>query len=302
ETELISRFHAPRHPTLFIVGAPRSGTTLLAQLLLMRFELGYINNVNARFWMAPYVGAVLAEALRNRSQPPDVGIDSEFGATRGYEGPHEFGYFWRRWFRYGETHDAEDTKVRVRNGALLRRELAAVESVFDRPLLLKNLACSFHVSFLAHALPRAIFVHCRRNPVFAAQSILLGRLKYHGDRMAWFSVKPAAYKRLRELPYPEQIAGQIAATRGAVERQLAQLPATRQLCMEYETLCERPEEELERIAARIAEHGHRPERRSVTLPAISPANNPSVHPEEFEALRLACDREFAAGVPRKEAQ
>ncbi|MBA3564602.1 MAG: hypothetical protein H0W33_11470, partial [Gammaproteobacteria bacterium] len=43
ETELISRFHAPRHPTLFIVGAPRSGTTLLAQLLLMRFELGYNN-------------------------------------------------------------------------------------------------------------------------------------------------------------------------------------------------------------------------------------------------------------------
>lgn len=302
ERELISPFDSLRHPPIFIVGAPRSGTTLLAQLLLTRFELGYVNNVNARFWLAPYIGAVLAGALRNRSRPPAAGVASEFGATPGYEGPHEFGYFWQRWFLYGETHDTEDTEVRTQEAALMRRELAAVESVFDRPLLLKNLACSFHIAFLAQALPAAIFVHCRRDPVYAAQSILLGRLKYHGDKAIWFSVKPAEYRRLRELPYPEQIAGQIAATRRSIEQQLAELPAPRQLRLDYEAVCERPEEELDRIASRVAENGCLLERRTAALPPISLANTPSVHPEEFEALRLACDREFAAGIARKKTQ
>jgi hypothetical protein len=293
ERELIARYVLPRYPTLFVVGAPRSGTTLLEQLLLTRFEFGYINNNVARFWMAPYVGAVLARQISRGFRTPDVGVTSEFGATTGFEGPHEFGYFWRRWFRYGETHDIVDTDVQSADRAALGQELAAIESVFDRPLVLKNPVCSFHIGFLAEALPGAVFLHCHREPVYAAQSILQSRIKYHGDSSAWFSVKPAEYKRLRLLSIPEQIAGQIYFTRQAVARQFRTLPATRRMEVSYEALCDTPEAELDKIAAWVADTGHALRRRKTQPPKLSTTNRAMVGPEEFDTLRRACEQRFS---------
>ncbi|MCB0031474.1 MAG: sulfotransferase, partial [Anaerolineales bacterium] len=44
---------------LFVVGAPRSGTTLLYQLLATRFAVSYFNNFTARFTAAPLLGQKL---------------------------------------------------------------------------------------------------------------------------------------------------------------------------------------------------------------------------------------------------
>ncbi|CAN5355208.1 hypothetical protein BH24PSE2_BH24PSE2_03070 [soil metagenome] len=298
ERDLIAPFDTPRHPVVFIVGAPRSGTTLLEQLLLTRFEFGYVDNLIARFWLAPYVGSVLAAQLRNPARPPAVGSHSDYGATHGSEGPHEFGYFWRRWFAYGETHDVGDTVVRDQDRALLSQELAAMESVFDRPLVLKNPVCSFHIEFLSRAVPGSLFVHCRREPVYAAQSILEARMRYHGDREAWFSLRPAAFKRLQRLPYPEQIAGQVFATREAVDRQFASLPAPRTRSLDYEALCAAPEQELDHLAAWMADRGCTLRRRRQALPAVASTNTVRLDRQEFEALQKACQaRLAAAGSP-----
>ena len=104
EQALIEEFEAPTEPLVFIVGAPRSGTTLLTQLLISQYEIGYVSNLIARFWKAPYLGLLLAKEIRDPDRPPDVGFSSDRGFTSGYEGPHEFGYFWRRWFDYQESH------------------------------------------------------------------------------------------------------------------------------------------------------------------------------------------------------
>jgi hypothetical protein len=290
ERALVAPFEAPSHPTIFIVGAPRSGTTLLLQLLLGRYEFGYVDNFVARFWMAPYVGSILArQALRDLPWN-GVELKSDFGATQGPRGPHEFGYFWRRWFEYGETHDLPATRVHTQGAGMLRKELAALESIYGRPMLLKNLVCSFHIDFLASALPRSIFLHCRREPVYAAQSVLQARLAYHGHRDAWFSVKPAAYPELRQLPYPEQIAGQIYATRAAVERQFSRLPSVRALVVDYEDLCAATERELGRIAAWIGANGTPPAQRSHPLPDLAAANRRQIPAAEFEALERACEK------------
>src|SRR5688572_30011389 len=48
-------------PVVYIVGAPRSGTTLVSQLLAKYLDVGYINNLIARFWMRPLAGIRLSE-------------------------------------------------------------------------------------------------------------------------------------------------------------------------------------------------------------------------------------------------
>src|SRR5699024_1812237 len=40
-------------PSVHVIGVPRSGTTLMTQLLCSYLDVGYINNLIARFWKAP---------------------------------------------------------------------------------------------------------------------------------------------------------------------------------------------------------------------------------------------------------
>ena len=49
--------------SIHIIGAPRSGTTLLSQLLLSYTQVGYINNLIAAFWNAPLYGIHLSKKL-----------------------------------------------------------------------------------------------------------------------------------------------------------------------------------------------------------------------------------------------
>jgi len=99
ELELISNFTNPNLPIIFIVGAQRSGTTLLMQLMTSFFKLSYPNNFIARYWNVPFIGAVLYNSLsRNLNKKNNIDLHSDLGYTSGLEGPHEFGYFWKKWF------------------------------------------------------------------------------------------------------------------------------------------------------------------------------------------------------------
>lgn len=291
ERGLVADFIEPRYPTIFIVGAPRSGTTLLSQLLITYFELGYINNVIARFWMAPYVGAWLASELQNFGRPPAIGFESDLGTTSECEGLHEFGYFWRRWFQYGDTHELDKGQLGAIDTPFLRQELAAIESVFDRPLLFKNVAAlSLRVGFLATTLPKSLFIHCRRDPAFTAQSLLVSRLKYYGSRETWFSIKPQEYSWLKERPYEEQIAGQIFHTRQRIEQAFETMSSTRYVNLDYESLCNRPSEQLASVAQLVEGVGHRLVQRDVALPNLSSTNKQVIDDDEFQRLETAYHR------------
>ena len=63
-------------PTLHVVGPPRSGTTLLMQLLAAHLEVGYINNLIAAFWRAPLYGIRLSKKLCPR--PADTRFVSSY--------------------------------------------------------------------------------------------------------------------------------------------------------------------------------------------------------------------------------
>ena len=83
-------------PIIFVLGLPRSGTTLLTQLLIAGLNVGYIDNLVARFWLAPIHGIRLSRAVLEKKQ---FSFTSDYGKTPSIDGPHEFSYFWHYWFK-----------------------------------------------------------------------------------------------------------------------------------------------------------------------------------------------------------
>src|SRR5688572_22353457 len=68
QKQLEVQFKSPRLPVVFIIGAPRSGTTSVSQLLAYSGRFAYISNFLARFWLAPLIGAKIEIALGMRGQ------------------------------------------------------------------------------------------------------------------------------------------------------------------------------------------------------------------------------------------
>jgi len=296
EERLVAGFSQPKYPVIMIAGPPRSGTTLVMQSLAAYFEVGYVSNLMARFWQAPYIGALLFQELRRRKAPRTSDFSSELGATYGYEGPHEFGFFWQRWFPYSETHQTLPEDLRNIDFELFRRELAAMESVVVAPLAFKNpIVFSLNMGVLAEVLPNAVFIICQRDPLYIAQSLLLSRLKAHGSKDAWFSIKPREYPQLKDLPYPEQIAGQIYYTERRIQEALANIPSSRYITVEYLELCKDPARELERIQELVEQNGGRLISTGYTPEPFEPTDVQRLEDEEFrrlsEALKLFYDHE-----------
>ncbi|MGC9357535.1 MAG: sulfotransferase family protein [Anaerolineae bacterium] len=288
EVDLVQRFESPRYPVVFIGGTQRSGTTLAIQLMRACFKVGYVSNLMARFWMAPYIGALLQKELQGKRLPREVEFVSELGTTYGYEGIHEFGFFWQRWFPYNETHQTSERDMDRIDYAPFRRELAAMESVFNAPLVFKNpIVFSLNIPALARLLPTAVFIVCRRDPRYVAQSTLLSRLEYHGQKEQWFSIKPKEFPELKDLPYEKQIAGQIYYTEKRIDDSLRQLDNSRYIVVEYRDLCQSPEQQMERVWDLVAGAGYRLSRSGFHPAAFENRNIRRIEAEEFQCLEMA---------------
>jgi hypothetical protein len=288
EANYVAQFTEPRHPTIFIAGTQRSGTTLLMQLLIARFEVGYVSNLIARFWKAPYIGARLFKELQRKRHPREPTFRSRLGTTYGYEGPHEFGYFWQHWFPYSDTHQVLPEDLAKIDFDRFCRDLAALESVFDAVMVFKNpIVFSLNITPLAEILPNALFLICRRDPLYVAQSTLQSRIEYYDDKGAWLSVKPKQYTWLKDEPYPKQIAGQIYFTEKQIQASLDLLEPSRYLTVEYENLCKNPGMELERVASLVSASGGKLKSTAFRPDPFTCTNHQSVDDDEFSRLKDA---------------
>ena len=248
ERRAIQRFSRPRWPTVFVFGAPRSGHTLVSQMLAATGGFGYISNFVARFWEAPSLAARIERTL-DLAEAGDVSSSfvSGFGKTSGWTAPHEGGNFLRRWIPFSETHRADVGFVDDGKTAEMRREIAALEDAYECPVFLRNLVYGLNLDLVRPVFDQAVFIHCTRDVVYQAQSILIARERVLGDRTAWWSLRPVEYGRLVGLPVWEQAVAQIYWTGIGVEAGLAGVPAARRIELRYEDLVASPRSVAERI-------------------------------------------------------
>jgi hypothetical protein len=244
ERPLLAVPGAIEHAPIFIVGAPRSGSTLLYQLVAQRFKVCYFSNAMMMFPDAPAALSRFLSALDGCS--PHTDFRSYFGNTYGWRGPNQGYKAWDRWFPTDRDHVAWADIPAVRREEM-RRTIASLQHRFDAPFVNKWQRNAARIAALAQIFPESIFVQVLRDKARTAQSLLYGRQTFLRDEATWLSVKPRNYRQIRTKTPIEQVCEQVFFLEREISADLESYAPHRYVVVRYEALCHDTHGELDRI-------------------------------------------------------
>lgn len=278
EEENIFQEQGDIYPTLHILGAPRSGTTFVSQLILSYLPVGYINNLIATFWKAPIYGIELSEKLLGKEYKSD--FKSVFGRTAAIREPHEFGYFWGYHLHYNDLQQKDSKHEMVIDWSHLAKVINNMTYHFDAPIVFKSFLLGFHAAKMVEKMSKTCFVYVKRNFLDNAFSILKLRKQLNGDENEWGSIKPKQYEMLKDLSVYEQIAGQILCMEHEYLCQLENVPKKNKAIFKYEDICSDPRNFLLKTGCLLSNHYLSEE---LTIPEIPSFNiSRSATPDKTE--------------------
>jgi len=244
-------------PLIFFCFAPRTGSTLISQVLARTGEFSYVSNYVARFWEAPYLSMIIEKKLDLRQLNehkiyPGM-LKSDYGTTFHFAEPHEFGFFWNKLLPNNETHFIEPGQVPEQQATWVRQQINAMRRVYNKPFFIKNGIIGYNPAVIKQLFPDAWFVVIQRDWAFVAQSIFLGRLKIFGNTKEWLSLRPKEYKKIRASSASEfeEIAGQIKYIYRNIEDGIKG-SENRVLRLSYEAFCANPKKLIDKIFSLIS--------------------------------------------------
>jgi len=150
---------------IFIVGVPRSGTTILYDLMALHKDLASFSQVDLReilseeFLQFEYLRRRLFEI--RRWQFSRDGFEVRF--TTSFETPHEAGLFWNRWIKKSWAK-AKDVTISEYEGLRNTVENLLIRKAKKR-FLSKNPAHSINIEYLNEVFPGTIIKHYFKNPL-----------------------------------------------------------------------------------------------------------------------------------------
>lgn len=281
------------YPTLHIVGVPRSGTTLLYQVVAAGLEIGYVNNLVAAFWRAPALGIRLSRKLG--LDRFEASFDSSFGRTRGVGEPHEFGYFWNHHLRYPGLWALPPEHEEEIDWGGLRRVIVNMEHWNRGPIVFKPMLLIWHLERMAREMPLTCIAWIRRDLRAAALSLLEMRRSLFGTEERWASLRPHGPGWLEHEPPWRQVAAQVVALDRTLAAAASSLGPETVLELGYEELCADPRAVVERVRGLLAAKGFAPPARELPITRFEPRRGPLE--DEYGARVDAALEEFLAAPP-----
>jgi hypothetical protein len=239
-----SRDPIPYSP-VFILGAPRCGSTLLSQLVTQCLEVGYFTNFHAQLYGSP----ALAERLRpSTAAAHESDYRSQHGVTRGWNAPSENAAFWYRFFRrnpaYVPLAEMSESKAQA-----FRRSISRFVEACNSPVVIKNLYAALRLEVIEHYLPEARYIVLHRNVADNATSILRSRKKVFGTYSRWWSVEVPNHHSLQTVEPVQQVLSQIHTIYDLIKttEQTASPSLAKFLHLNYEDLCDQPANTMHQI-------------------------------------------------------
>jgi hypothetical protein len=253
------------HQPVFIVGAPRTGSTILYQLLSHHFDLLYIDNLTALFFRHLMCGLRISDYFWKHR--PHHCFQSNQGDTSGcgLHGPAECGDFWYRWLPR-EKHYIAANEIPGDSIEQMRTIIFAAMNRWHKHFLFKNLNAGQRMAMIHQITPRAKFIWITREPLYTAQSILQVRKKLNIPAHTWWSIMPKNTAQLLDLEPDHMIAAQIYYLEKQINQDQTLFPEDQFTRIQYETLCKQPKETLETLSRFIGA----PPRTHAPMDALTP--------------------------------
>ena len=234
-------------PVLLVVGAPRSGTTLVYQTLARYLDTSYFSNLTSFFPKSAISGTRMFNWLAGRHA---ADFENFYGQTAGLGGPNDGFAIWNQWL--GNDRYVPRTDLNAEEMSHMRRFFDAWSNTFGKPFLNKNNRNTSCLDQLARALPNARFIVVRRNPILVAQSLITARQQVQGDKsIGWGLMAQDKSSDADPLSYVDDVCDQILQIEAELDQQISHIPADRIVEVTYEGFCEAPESALREIAAKI---------------------------------------------------
>ena len=229
----------------FIVGLPRVGSTLLHQVLISRYKLGYISNITGKFWKSPVAGAILHQSLIKEDYVSN--FLSEDGNTVEPFEPCEYGWFWSHVLDINKEDETIGPNV---NWPELNRIMSELAEVFRQPVIFDTpYACGSIASF-AKNLDCIKVIYLTRNPWSVCNSILSARLKRYGDINRYYGAKPRSWHEIKEIEDPIwQVVRQVYDLKKEIEAELALLNPSDVFQVDVSTVRQQPAKVADDIAS-----------------------------------------------------
>ena len=260
---------------IFILGSPRTGSTLLYQLLIKTYNLSYFNNMtNAYFYHTPYIGFYIS-----RFFSPKISFQSDHGKTKGLLGPSEASKFFSYWFGgqneiikpYRHFDITEQDRISNNKNPLKANNVNSrfktsnkihtpyrgfdIVNTFNSinrhirsDLITKNAWNCFRIKLLTQLFPDIKFIWIRRDIIQSAASDLNARY-LRGGPYIWNSAYTHDFKDIIRRPYWEQVVEQQYSYNKTIEDDLIQYcPNDNYIEIWYEDMCSHPNECLESIS------------------------------------------------------
>lgn len=168
ENKLIQKSNTMSPPPIFIVGLPRSGSTLLYQLIFNYYNVSFFSNFTSFFFSYPASILLLTKHFHLKSRVKTY--ESNFGLTKGFFSPSEAGGLYRCWF--SETSNISNEHI--------KKTCNKISDIFERPFVWKNLNLSLEIERLYKIFPNALFIKINRRLEYICQSIYLKSLNSDG--------------------------------------------------------------------------------------------------------------------------
>jgi hypothetical protein len=259
---LTSNDNLGKFPPIFIIGPPRSGSTLLYQVLTDYYDVGYLSNIHCRFWGAPSWLEYIFHPLRWRKQSD---FTSSYGRTNGLTAPSECGAYWYRFFRkhpqYVPLNEADPKKMKR-----LRQSLNKLAQSFNRPVLFKNLFCSLRLQPIYKFIPESLFIFIKRDLEENALSLLNGRKSIHGRYDQWLSMEPPAIEKLKNMEPCQQVVEQVNHINSLIKNDSSKIGIDRFIEIEYSDFCNDVHGQLSRINCFLKSHEVKITKRASKIP------------------------------------
>jgi len=222
-----------KFPPLFIVGCPRSGTTIIYQYLMNSFNFSYFPNITRNYYNACVLSSLIGKLLFKYTPV----FESKHGISEGALAPNDGWEVFHRWFpKYDHSQPVKTNRLYE-----LKSIVRLLEIVFQAPFINKNNNNCARVKSLSDLFPDALFIFISRDTKSTVQSILKARTENHILPNEWWGAAPLQFYNQCFSTELEQAVYQVQGIRDHLKQSAIQISKENQLWMSYEEFCLEPE-------------------------------------------------------------